>query len=137
MLTSSGFSQEWKSDEFMDDTTVRFFAHSERLKHVSLVNTRTSFWKKKKITTERRDRCLPSRRSASILFRTMRQNQSCRVGSRSFLEHGEVRKSQNNPQKKQQKDNEEHSVIWRMFMSSTLRGICINGEELLRQLAFH
>ena len=40
-------SQEWKSDELMDDPLS---ALSERLKHASLVNARTLFWKKKKIT---------------------------------------------------------------------------------------
>ena len=50
-------SREWKSDELMDDRTGRLlFALKEertRLKHVSLVNTRTLFWKKKKITIDR------------------------------------------------------------------------------------
>ena len=34
-------------------------------------------------------------------------------------------------------DSEGHSVIWRMFMSSTLQSSVFQGEELLRQLAFH
>ena len=50
-------SREWKSDELMDDRTGGLlFALKEertRLKHVSLVNTRTLFWKKKKITIDR------------------------------------------------------------------------------------
>ena len=48
-------SQEWKSDELMDDRTGGdpMFAHSERLKHVSLVTARTSLWKKKEIPIER------------------------------------------------------------------------------------
>ena len=33
-------------------------------------------------------------------------------------------------------DSEEHSVMWRMFVFNTA-SICIHGEELLRQLAFH
>ena len=52
-------SLEWKSDELMDDRTVRPVVCPQgertRLKHVSLVNIRTSFWKKKKITIERGD----------------------------------------------------------------------------------
>ena len=76
-------SQEWKSDEFMDDTTGDpLFALEEerkRLKHVSLVNTRTSFWKKKKITIERGDPLfvLKEERITSSL-KTTKQNQKCR-----------------------------------------------------------
>ena len=34
-------------------------------------------------------------------------------------------------------DSEKHSVIWGMFMSSTLQSSVFMVEELLRQLAFH
>ena len=34
-------------------------------------------------------------------------------------------------------DSEEHSVIWGMFMSSTLQAYVFMERESLRQLAFH
>ena len=34
-------------------------------------------------------------------------------------------------------DGEKHSVMWRVFMSSTLESSVFMGEELLRQLAFY
>ena len=40
--------------------------------------------------------------------------------SRSFLHNDQVRKRPNQPSKDATKDSDKHSVIWRMFMSSTL-----------------
>ena len=61
------------------------------------------------------------------------------LGSRSFLHrvNDQVRKRQNQSSKDATEDSDKHSVIWRMFMSSTLGCICIHGEELLRQFTFH
>ena len=75
-------SKEWKSDELMDDRTERPFVYpsrrSARVSNVSLVSTRTSFWKKK-ITTERGDLlfALNEEHSNSSLV-TTKQNQICR-----------------------------------------------------------
>ena len=51
-----------------------------RLKHVSLVNTRMSFWKRKKITIERRDPlfALKEERINISSLKTTKQNQICR-----------------------------------------------------------
>ena len=59
--------------------------------------------------------------------------------SRSFLHKvtDQVRKRQNQSSKDATKDSDKCSVIWGMFLSSTLQSICIHGEELLRQFAFH
>ena len=59
--------------------------------------------------------------------------------SRSFLHrvNDQVRKRQNQSSKDATKDSDKHSVIWGMFMSSTLQASVFMGEELLRQLAFH
>ena len=35
------------------------------------------------------------------------------------------------------KDRDKHSVIWGMFMFFFIASICIHGEEIFRQLAFH
>ena len=45
------------------------------------------------------------------------------LGSRSFLHrvNDRVRKRQNQSSKDSTKDSDKHSVIWRMFMSSTLQ----------------
>ena len=60
--------------------------------------------------------------------------------SRSLLHRvsDQVRKRQNRSSKDATKDSDKHFVIWRMLMSSIyIASICIHGEELLRQLAFH
>ena len=50
------------------------------------------------------------------------------LGSRSFLHRviDQVQKRQIQSSKDATKDSDKHSVIWRMFMSSTLRAICIH-----------
>ena len=63
-------SHEWKSDELMDDRTVR----------PALVNTETPFWKKKKMTIERGDLlfALNEERLNISSLKTTKQNQICR-----------------------------------------------------------
>ena len=58
------------------------------------------------------------------------------LGSKSFLHrvNDRVRERQKRSSMNVKENSEEHSVIWRMFMSSTLQASVL-GEELLRQLA--
>ena len=58
-----------------------------RLKHVSLVNTRTSFWKKKKITIERGDPLFALKEGLVHQFAIEKDETESEVslGSRSFL----------------------------------------------------
>ena len=63
--------------EKYDRTGHQLFAHNERLKHVSLVTARTSFWKKQ-ITIERGDPLFAHNERINSLLKTMRQNQNCR-----------------------------------------------------------
>ena len=87
-----------------------------RLKHVSLVSTRTSLWKRNKITIEREDLlfALNEEHSNSSLVTTKHV-----VRIQTFLP--QVRKRQIQSSMDATEDSEEHSVIWRMFISSTLQ----------------
>ena len=60
--------------------------------------------------------------------------------SRSFLHrvNDRVRKMLDQSSKDAMQDSNKHSLIWGMFMSSTLEGsICIHGKEFLRNFTFH
>ena len=83
--------------------------------HVSLVNTSTSF-SKKKITIERRNRCLPQRgaRAQQFIIEDDETELDLSLGSRSFLDrvNDQVRKRQKQSSKDVTEDGEKHSVIW-------------------------
>ena len=86
-----------------------------RFNHVSLVNTSTSFWKKK-ITIERRN----------LLFALSEEQEH----SNSSLETTkQVRKRQKRSSMNVTEDGEKHSVIWGMFMSSTLESSVFLGKN--------
>ena len=53
------------------------------------------------------------------------------LGSRSFLHrvNDQVHKRQKQPSKDAAKDSDKHSVIWRMFMSSTLQASGFMGKN--------
>ena len=53
------------------------------------------------------------------------------LGSRSFLHrvNDQVRKRQNHSSEDAVQDSDKHSVIWRMFMSSTLRASVFTGKN--------
>ena len=59
--------------------------------------------------------------------------------SRSFLNrvNDRLRKMLNRSPGDSMQDIGKCSTIWKMFMSSTVEGICIHGKELLRQFTFH
>ena len=89
-------SQEWKSDELMEDRTGRpvvFAQHTDRF-IVENDNTGSYTGAESEMSLE----------------------------SRSFLHrvNDQVRKRQNQSSKDATKDSDKHSVIWRMFMSSTV-----------------
>ena len=98
-------SQEWKSDELMEDKTRRlvvFAQHTDRF----IVES-----DKKNSYTEAESE-MP-------------------LESRSFLHrvNDQVRKRQKQSSKDVMEDNEEHSVIWRMFMFSTLQASVFMGKN--------
>ena len=85
-------SQEWKSDELMDDRTERPVVCPQGGAHQFVIEddeTESELW----------------------------------LGSRSFLHrvNDQVRTRQKQSSRNATEDSEEHSVIWRMFMSSTLQ----------------
>ena len=107
------------------------FALSERLKHVSLVTARTSFWKKKKITIEKGDPLFDLSESINSLLKTTKTESELSLGSRSLLHrvNDQVREKQKQSSTDGAEDSEEHSVIWGMFMSSTLRASAFTGKN--------
>ena len=88
-------SQEWKSDELMDDRTERPVVCSQRAHQFVIETDETNSY------TE--------------------AESELSLGSRSFLHsvNDQVRKRQK--QSDATKDSDKHGVIWWMFMSSTLR----------------
>ena len=56
-----------------------------RFNHVSLVTTSTSFWKKKKITKERRNFVCPQRGAQQFVIEDDETESELSLGSRSFL----------------------------------------------------
>ena len=84
-------SQEWNSDELMDDRTGRPVVCSQRAHQFGIEDDETE--------------------------------SELSLGSRSFLHrvNDQVRKRQKQSSQDATEDSEEHSVIWGMFMSSTLQ----------------
>ena len=98
-------SQEWRSDELMDDRTGRpLVAHSKR---------------------------------TDSLLKTMRRishteaESELSLGSRSFLHrvNDRLRKMLNRSPEDSMQDSDKHSVIWGLFMSSTLQASVFMGKN--------
>ena len=90
-------SQEWKSDELMEDRTVR--------PDVNAQHTDRFFVENNKMNSYTEAESEMSLESKSFLHRL----------------NDQVRKSQNQSSKDGTQDSNKHSLIWRMFMSSTLQ----------------
>ena len=101
-------SQDWKSDELMEDRTGRPV-----------------------VTAQQTDRFIVENNKMNSYTEAESEMSS---ESRSFLHrvNDQVRKRQNQSSKDATKDSDKHSVIWRMFMSSTLR-----ASVFMEQFAFH
>ena len=102
--------------------------------HVSLVNTSTLFWKKKKITIERGNPLFAlseEQGHSNSSFGDDETELDLSLGSRSFLNrvNDQVRKRQKRSSMNVTEDSEKHSVIWRMFMSSTLESSVFMGKN--------
>ena len=98
-------SQEWKSDELMDDRTVRPVVCSQHTDQFIIENDETKSY------TE--------------------AESELSLGSRSFLHrvNDQAQERQKQPSKDATKDSDKHSVIWRMHMSSTLRASVFTGKN--------
>ena len=90
-------SQEWKSDDLMDDRTERPVVCSQHTDQFIIENDETNSYAE--------------------------AESDLSVGSRSFLDrvHDQVRKRQKQSSTDAIKDSCKHSVIWWLFMCSTLR----------------
>ena len=98
-------SQEWNSDELMDDRTGRPV-----------------------VTAQHTDRFIVEKDNMDS---DTEAESEMSLESRSFLHrvNDQVRKRQNQSSKDATKDSDKHSVIWRMFMSSTLQASVFMGKN--------
>ena len=90
-------SQEWKSDELMDDRTERPVVSAQHTDRIIVENDETNSYAE--------------------------AESELSSGSRSFLHrvNDQVRKRQKQSSKGATKDSDKHSLTWRMFMFSTLQ----------------
>ena len=98
-------SQEWKSDELMEDRTVRPVVNAQHTDKFVVENDEMNSY------TE--------------------AESELSLESRSFLHkmNDQVRKRQNQSSKDATKDSDKHSVMWGMFMSSTLQASVFMGKN--------
>ena len=98
-------SQEWKSDELMEDKTGRPVLFAQHTDRFIVENDKMNSY------TE--------------------AESEMSLESRSFLHrvNDQVRKRQNHSSKNATKDSDEHSVIWEMFMFSTLQASVFMGKN--------
>ena len=106
-------SQEWKSDELMEDRTGRPAVSSQHTDQFTIENHETNSYAE--------------------------AESELSSGSRSFLQrvHDQVQKRQKQPQKMQQKTATNIFCDMVNVYVFYIASICIHSEELLRQLAFH
>ena len=98
-------SQEWKSDELMEERTGRPVVTAQHTDRFIVENDKMNSY------TE--------------------AESEMSLESRSFLHrvNDQVRKRHNQSSKDATKDSDKHSVIWRMFMSSTLQASVFMGKK--------
>ena len=130
-------SQVWKSDELMDDRTVRPLVCLQGGAHTS--QTRFSREHKNFILEEeenhdrtRRLVVRPQRGAPQhFVIEHYEAESDLSLGSRSFLHrvNDQVPKRQKQSSRDATEDSEEHSVIWRLFMSSTLQAFVFMGKN--------
>ena len=98
-------SQEWRSDELMDDRTVRPIGCSQQADRFVIENDETN-----------------SHTEAES---------ELSLGSRSFLHrvNDRLRKMLNRSPEDSMQDSDKHSVVWGLFMSSTLQASVFMGKN--------
>ena len=121
-------SQEWKSDELMDDRTVKLVVCPQGGAHA--FQSRFSREHKHFILEEEENHdrtgkpVVCSQRGAQqFIIEDDETESELSLGSRSFLNrvNDQVRKRQKRSSMNVTEDSEKHSAIWGMFMSSTLQ----------------
>ena len=110
-LLKSGNLVNWWMIERWDSLFALNEEHT-RLKHVSLVNTRTSFWKKKKITNGRLVVCPQRGAPQHFVIEDDEAESDLSLGSRSFLHrvNDQVRKRQKQSSMDATEDSED--ILW-------------------------
>ena len=103
-------SQEWKYDKLMEDRTGRPVVTAQHTDRIIVENDEMNSY------TE--------------------AESEMSMETRSFLHrvNDQVRKRQNQSSKDATEDSDEHSVIWRMFISSTLQASVFMGKNYLENL---
>ena len=129
-------SQERKSDELMDDRTGRLVVSLHGGAHPS--QTRSSRESKNVILeeenhdrTERPVVCPQRGAPQHFVIEDDEAESDLSLGSRSFMHrvNDQVRKRQKQSSMDATEDSEEHSVIWGMFVSSTLEASVFMGKK--------
>ena len=135
-IDKTWFSQEWKSDELMDDTTERPVVCPQGGAHAS--QTRFSREHKNVILEEEENHdrtgrpvVCPQGGAHQFVTEDDETESDLSLKSRSFLHrvNDQVRKRQKQSSTDATEDSEEHSVIWGMFMSVTLESSVFMGKN--------
>ena len=136
-------SQEWKADKSMGDRTgqpvVASWARTHEFQSsFSHEKTKHDILEEEEIHDRTGQPVVCPQRGAmpqQFIIGDDEAELELSSGSTSFLDrvNDQVRKRQKRSSMNVTENDEKHSVIWGMFLSSTLE----HGEELLRQLALH
>ena len=130
ILIKTWSSQEWKSDELMDDRTGRPVVCSQRASQTRFSRDCKNVILEEDANHDRTGRPVVCSQRAHQFVVENDETHSCTKaeselssGSSSFLHwvNDQVRKRQKQSSKYATEDSDEHSVIWRMFMSSTFQ----------------
>ena len=125
-------SQEWKSDELMDDRTGRPVDCSQRASQTRFSREHKNVILEEEENHDRTGRpVVCSARAHQFVVENDERESELSLGSRSFLHrvNDQVRKRQKQSSIDATEDSEEHSVIWRMLMSSTLQASVFMGKN--------
>ena len=125
-------SQEWKSDELMEVRTGRPVVCSQRASQTRFSrDCKNVIWEEEANHDRTVRPVVCSQRAHQFVIEDDETESELSLGSRSFLHrrNDQVRKKQKQSSKNAIEDSEEHSVIWRMFVSSTLEASVFMGKN--------
>ena len=123
----------------MDDRTERPVVCSQRASQTRFSRDSTNVILEEEANHDRTGRpVVCSQRAHQFVIEDDETESELSLGSGSFLHRvsDQVRKRQKQSSKDAIEDSKEHSVMGNVYVFN-IASICIHGEELLRQLAFH
>ena len=130
-------SHEWKSDELMEDRTRRPVDCSQRASQPRSSYDGKNFNVEEDVSHYRTGRpVVCSERAHQFVIENEEAESDLSLGSRSFLHrvNDQVRKRQKQSLKDATQDSDKHSLIWRMFVSSTMQASVFMGKNYLGNL---